>query len=383
MSTTYALWDGTSGPISGSTPFGLYDTDVIFQADGPKVANYCARKLGYPIVDIELQSGSFFTCFEEAITEYSAQVNQFNIKDNLLSARGVDTGSNLTQTNIATNMSSIVQLAEGYGNEAGLYSNITMYTGSIEISSSVQDYDIKTLYTDVYEPTSDGIVIQKVHHYQVPALVRFFDPYAGTGAGAFNMLSEFGFSGMSPAASFVLMPMFEDILRMQSIEFNDTTRRSAYSFYLYNNKLKIFPLPKSSFRLYFEYYKKSDINDITGIYKTNTMSDFSNVTYNNMNYSKINDVGKQWIRAYTYALTMELLGNIRNKYSSIPIPDGDITLDGGDLISNGQSSREILMSQLREMLEQTSKKALMEAKAEEAEHLESTLQRIPLKIYIG
>jgi len=209
-----------------------------------------------------------------------------------LSARGTDTGSNLTHTNIASNMSSVTQLADGYGNLGGLYSSIDMHTGSISITSGQQNYDLKTLYIDAEEP-GDTLIFQKIHHYNVPALSRFFDPFLGTGVGMYNTMSEFGFNEMSPAASFVLMPLFEDILRMQAIEFNDIVRRSAYSFYLYNNTLRLFPVPRSDFTLYFEYYKKSELNDITGIYKANTISDFSNITYNNMEYSKINDVGKQ------------------------------------------------------------------------------------------
>ena len=81
------IYSGSATTINGNTPFALYDSDLTFQNDGPKVADWCARRLGYPITDIELQDVQFFACFEEAITEYGAQVNRFNIRENLLSAQ--------------------------------------------------------------------------------------------------------------------------------------------------------------------------------------------------------------------------------------------------------------------------------------------------------
>ena len=82
------IWNGSSTFTSGETPFGFYDADTDFSQSIDKFADWTARRLGYPLVDIELQSGSFYACFEEAVTEYSAQINQFNIKDNLLHLQG-------------------------------------------------------------------------------------------------------------------------------------------------------------------------------------------------------------------------------------------------------------------------------------------------------
>ncbi|MBC8390542.1 MAG: hypothetical protein H8E13_21150 [Actinobacteria bacterium] len=78
-----------------------------------------------------------------------------------------------------------------------------------------------------------------------------------------------------------------------------------------------------------------------------------------------------------------MLGQIRSKYQSIPIPGADTSLDGTDLISNAATERDQLFEQLREILEQTSKNSLMEAKAAESDNLQNTLRKIPLKVYIG
>ena len=148
------------------------------------------------------------------------------------------------------------------------------------------------------------------------------------------MVQGFGFGNNSPAVSFTLMPLFEDLLRVQAIEMNDSIRKSAYSFTLVNNKLRIFPDPTSKSTMWIDYIKSSDRdNPLQAPYSgsVNTISDFSNVPYDNMQYQYINDVGKQWIRKYGLALCKELLGIIRSKYGTIPIPNSDTTLDGDTL----------------------------------------------------
>ena len=215
---------------------------------------------------------------------------------------------------------------------------------------------------------------------------RFFDPYATTGYGTINMVEGFGFGNYSPAVSFTLMPMFEDLLRVQAIEMNDSIRKSAYSFSLVINKLRIFPDPAEDRNLRFEYVKVSERDDplITQYSgSADVVSDFSNVPYDNMKYQFINDVGIQWIRKYGLALCKELLGIIRSKYGTLPIPNADTTLDGDTLRSEAAAEKEALVTQLREMLEQTSRRALLEADKDEAEFLQEKLQKVPYPIYIG
>ena len=383
-----AIWPGSSSFASGQTPFGLYDTDTQFSGSGAssvdRFADWCAKRLGYPIMDVEMQSGSFYAVYEEAVTEYSAQVNQFNIKDNLLHLTGQATGSNVTHKRITPTMGRSVFLSKQYGTEAGVGGDVTYSKGSISITSGSQEYDINELFTDV--SASEAIEIKRVYYEGTPAMQRFFDPYATTGYGTINMVEGFGFGNYSPAVSFTLMPLFEDLLRVQAIELNDSIRKSAYSFTLQNNKIRLFPDPESSSTLYFDYVKASErdnplITEYSG--SSDVVSDFSNVPYDNMEYQFINDVGKQWIRKYGLALTKELLGTIRGKYGTIPIPNSDTTLDGDTLRAEAASEKEVLVTQLREMLEQMSRKALLEADKDEAEFLQEKLSKVPYPIYIG
>ena len=201
-----------------------------------------------------------------------------------------------------------------------------------------------------------------------------------------NLLDQFGFGNYSPAVSFLMMPIYSDLLRIQAIEYNDQIRKSAYSFQLRNNKLRIFPKPLDDFKLHFNYILRSerDNNLITELSGSNdVISDYSNVPYDNMVFAQINDVGKQWIRKYGLALSKELLGTIRGKYGTIPIPNSDVALDGDTLRSEAAAEKETLTTQLREMLEQTSRKAMLEADKDEAEFLQEKLRKVPYPIYIG
>ena len=378
------IWQGSSSFATGQTPFGLYDSDSSFSSEVDKFADWCARRLGYPIMSVELQSGSFYACFEESVTEYSAQVNQFNIKDNLLHLTGQATGSNVTHKRITPTMGRSVFLSNQYGTEAGVGGNVDIKKTSITISTGSQEYDLNSLIVD--GSGSGSIEIKRVYYEGTPAMQRFFDPYATTGYGTMNMVEGFGFGDYSPAVSFTLMPLFEDLLRVQAIEMNDAIRKSAYSFTLVNNKLRIFPDPEESSTLYLDYIDTSDrdnplITEYSG--SSDVVSDFSNVPYDNMQYQFINDVGKQWIRKYGLALCKELLGIIRSKYASVPIPNAETTLDGDTLRSEASAEKEQLVTELREMLEQTSRKALLEADKDEAEFLQEKLTKVPYPIYIG
>ncbi len=380
------IWPGSGSAISASTPFGFYDDDSDFQSDGPKFASWCAKRLGYPITSVELQDTQFYACFEESVTEYSAQVNQFNIKDNLLSLKGQSTSSNLTHKRISNTMGEQIFLSETYGSEAGVGGQTEVYRNKITLISGSQDYDLNTLIADV--SGSGAIEVKRVFHEADPAITRYFDPYAGTGQQMNNMLDAFGFGGSSPAITFMLQPVYADLLRVQAIEFNDQIRKSAYSFELRNNKLRTYPTWNSSSTgsLWIEWVKVSDRdNALRTRYSgsSDTISDISNAPYNNMQYNNINDVGKQWVRKYGLALSKELLGMVRSKYGTIPIPGAEVSLDGETLRAEATAEKEQLVEQLREMLDQTSNRALLEADREASDNLQEKLKKVPYPIYVG
>ena len=386
MAVNIPIWPGSSSFSEGSTPFGHYDTDTEFTSSADKTAGWCAKRLGYPIVDIELQDINFYACFEEAVTEYSTQVNQFNIRENLLSIKGQDTGSNLSQTQLNANLGGLITLAKDYGSEVGSGGSITYYTGSFHVKAGQQVYDL----TDVTDssaslesgtPGTDAFEIKKMMHDAPPAMVRYFDPFVGTGLGSQQMMDTFGWGNYSPGVSFMMQPLYDDLLRVQAIEFNDKVRKSQYGFDIQNNRIRIFPKPERNYMVHFHYVLESERNN--PIVASSVVSDYSNAKYDRIEYSHINHVGKRWIEKYTLALAKEMLGAVRAKFSSVPIPNSEITLDGADLRSEAASEKEILISELRENLEATSRKALLQAQQEESEAMELTLNRVPRAIYIG
>lgn len=382
------IWPGSSSFTSGSTPFGYYDTDPRFVSDIDKVATWCSRRLGYPITDIELQDVNFYAAFEESVLEYSSQVNSLNARDNLLSVTGLPSNNNLSGQLVTPTLQGIFRLAKQYGSEVGSGGYLTYYTASINVVQDRQVYDL--LSADVNLETGsfqdDNFTIRRIF-YEDPT------PNNIVGSSGYldqQMLNEFGWTGNSSGMSFSIMPLYHDILKLQAVEFYEQIKRSSYSFQLTNNRLRIFPIPTENFKLHFQYTLNDDVFDnitqsVTASYNTTgsgVITDYSNIPYNNIPYSLINDMGKTWIRKYTLALSKEMLGLIRGKYSAIAIPDNEITLNGAELVSSAQTEKEALMLELKETLESMGRQAQLERKSAESEALTTQINKVPMKIYI-
>ena len=384
-----SIYDGTPIAISGNTPFGYYDSDPQFQSDGPKVANYCARKLGYPVMDVELQDLNFYTCFEEAVSIYSEELYQSKIKDNYLGLEGAPTGSQLNNTVVVPSLNSIVTIADNYGAQIGIGGTIEYYSGSLHLTASIQVYDMQKWAVDNgHISGSDRIVIQEVSYKGNPAVNQFYDPFIGGSINYQGATENFGWSSYSPGLNFTLFPVYWDIQRIQEIEMSNTVRRSWFSFEITNNKLTILPKPESDdMRVWIKYSKKSDFADPTknSPYGNNKslVTNPSNVPYGTITYGQINQPGKQWVFEYALALASELLGLIRGKYTQVPAPGSEVTLNGADLISKGQAQQQALRERLRQDFEDMSRRAQLERKQSENQSISSTLSEVPMMVYLG
>lgn len=386
------IWPGSSSfaTISASyytgssatrpTPFGYYDGDATFKSEADKVADWCAKRLGYPIMEVELQDLNFFAAFEEAVTEFSTLVNMYNAKDYMLTLIGTPTTNALSQRAISPNMGRVIEMAKSYGNEVGSGGNVDYKKGYIDLVPGSQSYDLNALWANVSE-SGAKIEIKRVYHDFTPAIARYFDPYVGTGAGTQQLLDSFGWGSYSPAVSFLVMPLYADLLRMQAIELNDTIRKSNYSFELRNNKLNVYPIPTYDTKMWFEYVVVADRNNPLQI-ATGSVSDLSNVPFGRIPFTNIKDIGVQWIYKYTLALSKEMLGLVRGKYSSVPIPGAETTLNGTDLIAQGREDKTTLVTELKELLEATTRKGQVESEAAIATAMSTQLSKVPLMIYI-
>jgi hypothetical protein len=387
-----AIYNGTSTYVSGSsTPFKFYDNDSVFRIDAVNVAQWCAQRLGYPLVEVELQSGSFFTAFEEAVTTYGNEVYQWKVRENYLNLEGSTTGSagyTLNNQVITPNLGSIIRVSETYASEAGAGGYTTWYTGSFTLKNHVQDYDVAAQLKA--QGITGSIEIKKIFYESPPAIVRYFDPYAGTGTGIQSLLETFGFGQFSPGINFLLMPIYFDVQKVQAIQLNDQIRKAAFSFDIHNNHVRIFPIPTGvtegyNDKMFIHYIIQEERNNpvtsnnaqATGSLITNV----SNVPYTNPVYVQINSIGRQWIRQYTLCLVKEMLAYVRGKYSTVPIPGSEVTLNQQDLLTDARAEKIALLEQLRAMLDQTSRKIQLEQQATEVDFAQKQLANVPLPIY--
>tara|TARA_R110001592_G_scaffold178287_1_gene419025 strand:+ start:5852 stop:7003 length:1152 start_codon:yes stop_codon:yes gene_type:complete len=378
------IWPGSSSFFPGDTPFGFYDNDSGFQTDAELVAKWCAQRLGYPLIDIELQDINFYTCFEEAVNEYGAQLYNFQIINSFHTLEGNTTGSNYNNKLITPNLGGTVNIAEQYGSETdGGGGNYELQKGNLSVIAGTQNYDLLSVAGSNLSG-SEAAYIKRIFHYAPSAINRYFDPYAGTGTGIQSLMQSFGFGNFSPGVNFMLMPLYFDVLKLQAIEFNDQIRKSGYHFQLVDNRyLKLFPIPTRNYKLHFEFVLKSVANNPIKNTSVNLITDISNVPYSNPTYGYINQPGRQWIRKYALALAKEMLGGIRGKYQSVPIPGSETTLDYSRLLSEASSEKEGLIAELTTLLEQTTRVEQLKRQNEEADLTQQTFYKVPYPIYIA
>jgi len=384
------VYDGTSQFFPGDTAFGFYDYQYDFQTDADNVVVFVTRRLGWPIEVVELQPVQIYTAFEEAVTVYGNEVYQFQVQENMLSMEGNPTGSGpFNQLLMTPSLGGAIRLAENYGEEAGVGGNVTYYSGALKTVTGVQSYDMNLwAQQSASIGPNDYIEIKRVFFEAPPAAMRYFDPYVGIGYSYEGLLNSFGFGAYSPAITFLLMPLFFDLQRIQAIKLNDQIRRAQFSFEIQNNQLKIFPVPPSSYNIWIEYVKGSERDSViggrtaSGSAATNLITNPSNVPYINPNYNYINSIGRMWIYQYTLALCREILGYVRGKYSVVPIPGSEVTLNQQDLLTDARATKEALLTQLRDMLEKTGRQAQLEKLAANSENLNKTLNDVPMGLYI-
>jgi hypothetical protein len=284
---------------------------------------------------------------------------------------------------LSNNLTTITsRVAEDYAAEANVGGYYNVKTGSLDMSAGQQNYDLNEwAATNLDLADGDSIEIRRIFYQQSPAIARYFDPYAGTGTGVQSLLESFGFGQFSPGINFLLMPIYFDVQKIQAIELNDQIRKADFSFDLRDNQLTIFPIPHEDRKLRFEYITMSDKNQIVRDTRKNVVTDVMNVPYRNPIYSNINTVGRTWIYKYTLALCREIEAHIRIQYSNLNI-QGVGPLQGSELITDARTEKENLLTELKEMLNEVSRKGQLERKQQEAQFTRDTLSNIPLNIYI-
>ena len=354
------------------------------------IANFSINGTSVPFTgitsgsDYQIQPGYSHIYFFTTTPEISGTASRFTGSNGTMPTVYIqttaDTYNNKVLSNNLTTITS--RIADGYGAEANVGGSYNIIKGTVPLKVGVQNYDLNA-WAAASASLEDGdtIEVRRVFYEQPPAIVRYFDPYAGTGTGVQSLLETFGFGQFSPGINFLLMPMNFDLQKIQSIELNDTIRRSSYSFELRNNQLVIFPRPSIELNLFIEYVKFSEKSNIIKDRRKNVVTDIMNVPYRNPVYMNINPVGRMWIFKYTLALAREVEAHIRIQYSSMSI-QGIGPINGSELITDARKEREDLINELKEMLNEVSRKSQLERKQQEANFLKDTLATIPIPIYI-
>jgi len=368
------------------TPFGFFNDDADFQKDADSLVLFVKRKLGDDILSVELTKKQMWACFEESVLKYGSLINEYQTKSQLSNLMGMSTGSNVEQKYAHETLDFIMRVAEPYAQDAGIGGSYNTVSGSLNLTASVQDYDI---YRDLKD--SDGNLIFssslnnngagkmkvfQVYHFSPQAAYRFFDT-----TSAINYLNnEFSFESFTPETVFYVLPVFEDVLRGGMMDLSNRVRRSNYSYRTQGTQIRIFPTPASgSTKLWLRVGFGSDpfkpaYNDGT----IDGVATISNIPYGNIPYNTINSMGRQWIYQFTLALSKELLGLVRSKFVTVPIPGGDLQLNGDNLVSNGREEQEKLLTHMSELLDGLTYDKMIEGEATKAENLRNVLKHVPI-----
>jgi len=379
------------------TPFGFFDDDGHFQSEADSMVTFVKRKLGDDILSVELTKKQIWACFEESFMEYGKIINEAQASSQLMNLLGIPTGSVTSGSFLVgphgkenlyprENIEFMLRRAEPYGMDAGVGGSYNTISGSIELTKDVQDYDIYTQLKDadgnvIFDTQSEGskskMKIMEVFHFSPQAAYRFFDT-----TSAINYLNnEFSFESFTPETVFYVLPVFEDVLRAGQMDLSNRVRRSNYSYRISGTKIRIFPKPTQDNPRNLFIRVALNPDPLNPDYQDDTIygvSNLSNVPYGNLQYSTINQMGRQWSRQYCLALCKELLGLIRSKFSSVPIPGADLQLNGADLISQGRETQEALKTNLKETLLELSYSKMIEDEVAAAENMQRILRMVPM-----
>jgi hypothetical protein len=379
----------TFATTANPTPFGVFDLETDFIGEADKIITFVKRKLGDDILSVELTKKQIWANFEEACFEYGAVLNQYQAKSQLVNWLGYATGSltGAEQLYPRESLEFLTRFAEPYASEADVGGAYNHVSGSIKLEVGRQDYDI---YNELVDGSNVPVIssslntmggkmrISEVFHFSPQAAYRFFDT-----TSAINYLNNaFSFESFTPETIFYVLPVFEDILRAGQLDLSNRVRRSNYSYKIIGTKIRIYPLPTQYTtpmpRLFMRVkFMQDPLNPAFADKSLYGVSNLSNIPFGNLQYNRINSIGRQWIRQYTLALSMETLGYIRSKMGTLPVPGGNVTLNGADLVAKGREDKKEFITKLKEMLDTMTYDKLIEQQATRSDNLSKQLRFIP------
>jgi hypothetical protein len=360
-------------------------------AEGSEIVKWVRYRLGEPKLPVELDNNQIFAAFEEANIEFSAQINKSQASNWLSSFYGLNrdfSTENLTNKLPHHTLDFLMRMANPYASEAGLGGMQNQRKAFTTINTTDTDYSVLNDFTDFESNTplsayitsvgAGTVEIRNVLHQEPSTMYRFYDPYSSV-----NLMSqEFKYESFNNESVFYMQPIFADILRGSLLETNDRVRRSNHSYHQAGDRIRFLPKPAQNLKVWIEYTTAMDPNNpdfalANGDPSVTGINSIHNIPFTDIAYDEVNASGKAWIRQYTLAIAMEILGRIRRKFSSVPIPNGEIQLDGDALVGEATEKQQQLKEEIKEELEKLSNPEMLQREADMAEAIQRQLQLIP------
>jgi len=408
-SVTILSATGSVNDVAGALPLGIYASSDSFISGAADQVAYTYKHLGGDVLDLEITDGNVYAAYETAVLDYSYLVNIHQAKNALGSYLGGTTGSfdedgqlvsgdDLVGADVALKFPKFRLIYERQiGNEmstqAGYGGTQPIYSGSIDIVTGQQDYDLQAIVSasaalGTFGYTGDAekrIVVTRLFYKTPHAMWRFYGYYGGL--NTVGNLSSYG--QFTDDSSFEIIPVWQNLLQARAFEDAIYTRNSHYSYEIKNNKVRLYPQPvdASPNKFWFHFYVLQDNDAWENTAGQDTGQDGINnmntLPFENIPYASINSIGKQWIRRYALALSKCILGETRSKFGTIPIPGESVTLNGEALKTEGKEEKDKLRDELKEVLDEMTYVKLMENNKTMSEMTEETMKRSPLPVFVG
>lgn len=399
---------GALTSVNSAVPYKIYSDNTSplyseeFISGAVDQVSYVYKKLGGDVLDIELTEGNVYAAYEEAVLEYSYLINVHQASNVLSYTLGDTTGSFDSKGNIENGaLSSSLsgshvalkypkfeygfsrKVGQGSAAEVGLNSSV-QFSASIDITPGIQDYNLQQVISTSAEYSGSigdkKILIKKVYYKTPHAMWRFFGYYGGLNVvGNLHNYGQF-----SDDSTFQLIPAWHN--KAQAMAFEDAiyTRMSHFSYELKNNNLRLSPIPYGGgpTKMWVEFSIPTDAwsSENEGIDGVNNMN---TLPIGNLPFKNINAIGKQWIRRFALSLCKEILGHVRSKFSNVPIPGENVTLNGAALISEAKTEQNALRDELKTALAEMTYAKLSEKDAGISENTEKVLDKVPNYIFVG
>ena len=406
VSTSVLTSTGSTALVTASLPFTVYSTNAAFVSGATDQVAYVYKKLGGDVLDIEIKAANVYAAYQESVLEYSYLINSHQAKNVLSDMLGASTASFDEDGTIVSGASDASRdfpnfgfgyarrVAEGISTEAGVGGFLRNYSASFKLESNKQEYDLQAVVqnsssltsSDYYNKINNQKVLIRDVFYKSPAVMwRFFGYYGGL-----DLLGNMSTYGQyANDTTFEVVPTWQS--RLQAMAFEDAVnvRFSHYSYELQDNYLKLYPPPGPELdqdsTIWFTFTVEEDANavDSTRLRGVKGVNNMNTLPFENVPYENINSIGKQWIRRFALSLCKEVLGQVRSKFSTIPIPNDSVTLNGPDLISQAREEQQNLKTELKELLDALTYDALSEGDASLAENTLKIFQQVPTPIFVG